>query len=136
IRDERVGKNSSTVAGIPGVRRHLRALQRELGREGGVVMEGRDITTNVFPDADFKVYLDASISERAQRRTKQLRAQGKEADYEAIHAAIAARDDQDSRRKINPLRRASDALHIDSTRMTLHEVADRILDGIRARGRR
>ena len=133
IRDERVGKNSSTVAGIPGVRKHLRALQRELGKEGGVVMEGRDITTNVFPDADFKVYLDASISERAQRRTKQLRAQGKEADYEAIHAAIAARDHQDSRRKINPLRRAKDARHIDSTKMTLHEVADMILAGIRGR---
>lgn len=134
IRDERVGKNSSTVAAVSGVRRHLRGLQRTLGKDGGVVMEGRDITTNVFPDADFKVYLDASIEERAQRRTKQLRAQGKEADYEAIHAAIAARDRQDSRRKINPLRRAKDALHIDSTRMTLHEVADAILTGIR-RGR-
>jgi len=130
IRGERVGKNSSTVASAPGVRRHLRMLQRRLGRKGGVVMEGRDITTNVFPDADFKIYLDASVAERAARRTRQLRSQGKRADYASIREAIAARDRQDSRRRINPLRQAKDAVLIDSTNMTLREVAECILKRI------
>lgn len=131
IRDERVGKNSSKVSSAPGVRRHLRMLQRRLGRRGGVVMEGRDITTVVFPNADFKIYLDASITERARRRTKQLRSQGKKADFKAIRDAIAARDRQDSERKINPLRQADDAIVIDSTKLSLKEVAACILRRIR-----
>jgi len=85
------------------VRRLLRDMQRKLGEDGSIVMEGRDITTNVFPDADFKVYLDASIEERAKRRTKQLRQQGKPADYDEILEAIIQRDRGDLQRKINPL---------------------------------
>ena len=137
IRDEQVSKHSSTVAGVPGVRRRLRGLQRELGEAGGIVMEGRDITTNVFPDADFKIYLDAAPEERARRRYRQLRASGKEGAIEDILKAMTARDRQDSERKINPLRQAADALVIDSTDLSLHEVAEKILDHIRARrGRR
>lgn len=135
IQGERVGRNSSKVASAPGVRRHLRALQRRLGRDGGIVMEGRDITTNVFPDADFKVFLDASADERARRRTRQLRAQGKKADFRSIRDAIAARDKQDSQRKINPLRQAADAVVIDSSDMTLNEVAECILERINAERR-
>lgn len=135
IRDERVGRNSSKVAGVPGVRKLLRTMQRRLGRDGGIVMEGRDITTNVFPDADFKIYLDASLEERASRRTKQLRQQGKAADLEKIKRGIRQRDKQDSQRKINPLTQAKDAFVIDSTRLTLHQVADEILKLICARGR-
>jgi len=131
IRDERVSRNSSLVAGVPGVRKHLRMLQRRLGRDGGIVMEGRDITTNVFPNADFKIYLDASVEERAARRTRQLRAQGKEADYEAIREAILQRDRKDRERHINPLRQAEGAIVIDSTALTLHEVAQRILRHVR-----
>lgn len=133
IREERVSRNSSLVAGVPGVRKHLRMLQRRLGKDGGIVMEGRDITTNVFPNADFKVYLDASVEERATRRTRQLRAQGKEADFEAIKAAIISRDRKDLERRINPLRQAEDAIVIDSTHLTMHEVAERILARIRSR---
>lgn len=135
IREERVGQNSSLVAGVPGVRKHLRELQRKLGKDGGIVMEGRDITTNVFPNADFKIYLDASIAERAQRRTKQLRSQGKKARLAEVKRAMAKRDKQDSERRVNPLRRADDAIVIDSTDLTLRQVADRILDVIRARAR-
>lgn len=130
IRDEQVSKNSSLVAGVPGVRQHLRRLQRELGEAGAIVMEGRDITTNVFPDADFKIYLDAAIDERAQRRYRQLRASGREAQLNEILDAMIARDRHDIERKINPLRQAADALVIDSTHLSLHEVADKILKEI------
>lgn len=132
IRLEEVSRSSSIVAGVPGVRRHFRGLQRDLGRDGGIVMEGRDITTNVFPDAEFKFYLDAAIEERARRRYGQLFSQGLKADFARIEAAIRQRDAHDSKRRINPLRRAADATVIDSTRMTLHEVADAILRKIRS----
>lgn len=132
IREERVSRNSSAVAAIIGVRKYLRKLQRELGKDGGVVMEGRDITTNVFPDADMKVYLDASIDERAQRRYKQLKAAGHDVDLERIKQDILTRDRRDLERKINPLRQAEDAIVIDSTQMTLHQVADKILERLRA----
>lgn len=135
IRDEKVSKNSSLVAGVPGVRRFLRQLQRDLGEAGAIVMEGRDITTNVFPDADFKVYLDANIEERAQRRYRQLRGSGREAELREILDAMIARDRQDLERKINPLRQAEDAVVIDSTSLSLHEVADKILEHIRGRGK-
>ncbi len=138
IRDEKVSKNSSVVAGVPGVRQHLRMLQRELGKDGGIVMEGRDITTNVFPDAEVKVYLDASIEERAQRRYRQLKASGHDVSLLKIQEAIVARDVQDLERKINPLRQAEDAIVIDSTRLSLRQVADKILRRVRVRmnGRR
>ena len=127
IRDERVSMNSSRVSGKPGVRRHMRELQRLLGKAGGIVMEGRDITTVVLPDADLKVYLDASPDERARRRTRQLRAQGKKADFRRIRESIVQRDRQDAERRINPLCKADDAVLIDSTRLTMREVAERIL---------
>lgn len=127
IRDERVSKNSSAVAAHPGVRKFLCSLQRELGQDGGIVMEGRDITTHVFPDADFKIYLDASIEERAGRRYKQLKASGHDADLQKIKEAILARDLNDLKRKINPLSQAADAVVIDSTHLTMQDVADKIL---------
>ncbi|MBI5203120.1 MAG: (d)CMP kinase [Elusimicrobia bacterium] len=136
IRDEKVSRNSSLVAGVPGVRKYLRQLQRDLGEAGAIVMEGRDITTNVFPDADFKIYLDADITERAERRYRQLRQSGKDAAQHEILEAMAARDRQDLERKINPLRQAEDAFVIDSTHLSLHEVADKILEHVRERKRR
>jgi cytidylate kinase len=131
IRDENVSKNSSVVAANPGVRKFLCRLQRKLGESGGIVMEGRDITTHVFPDADFKIYLDASVDERADRRYRQLKAQGHDADRQKIKEAILARDLNDLKRKINPLTQAADAAVIDSTSLSLHEVAGRILKTIR-----
>ncbi|MDP3541503.1 MAG: (d)CMP kinase [Elusimicrobiota bacterium] len=131
IREERVSVNSSLVAGNPGVRRFLSKLQRDLGEGGSIVMEGRDITTNVFPDADVKIYLDASPEERADRRYRQLKAAGQEADRDKILAAILKRDLNDLKREINPLKQAPDALVIDSTKLTMHQVADKILRRIR-----
>jgi cytidylate kinase len=134
IREERVSVNSSRVAANPGVRKFLSKLQRELGEGGAIVMEGRDITTNVFPDADVKIYLDASPEERADRRYRQLKAAGQEADRDKILAAILKRDLNDIKREINPLKQAEDALVVDSTKLTLHQVADQILRHIRKNG--
>ena len=133
IREERVSRNSSAVAANPGVRRLLCALQRRLGRRGGIVMEGRDITTHVFPDADFKFYLDASPEERARRRTRQLKASGLPADQDKILAAILQRDLNDLKRKINPLSQAADAVVIDSTHLSMRQVAQKMLRLIRAK---
>lgn len=131
IREERVSVNSSRVAANPGVRKFLSKLQRDLGEEGAIVMEGRDITTHVFPDADAKIYLDASPEERAARRYKQLKAAGQEADKAAILSAILKRDLNDLKREINPLKQAPDALVIDSTHLTMHQVAEKILRHVR-----
>lgn len=131
IRDERVSRNSSVVAANAGVRKFLSKLMRKLGADGGVVMEGRDITTNVFPDADFKIYLDASIDERADRRYRQLKASGHDADRRKIKEAILTRDLNDLKRKINPLTQACDALVIDSTHLSLKQVAQKILRAIK-----
>ncbi|MBI3549486.1 MAG: (d)CMP kinase [Elusimicrobia bacterium] len=135
IREERVSRNSSLVAAVPGVRKELRLLQRELGKDGGIVMEGRDITTNVFPDAEVKVYLDASLDERAMRRYRQLKAAGKDVSFEKIREEILARDRKDMERKINPLRQAEDSVLIDSTQLSLKEVAEKILEHVRSRRR-
>jgi cytidylate kinase len=113
IRDEKVSANSSVIAANPGVRKYMCKLQRKLGQHGGIVMEGRDITTHVFPDADFKIYLDASIDERADRRYRQLKATGHDADRQKIKEAILTRDLNDLKRKINPLTQSDDAFVID-----------------------
>jgi len=131
IREERVSVNSSRVAANPGVRKLLSQFQRDLGEKGAIVMEGRDITTHVFPDADVKIYLDASPEERASRRYRQLKDAGQDADRGAILAAILKRDLNDLKREINPLKQAEDALLIDSTRLTMREVADKILRHVR-----
>ncbi|OGS01029.1 MAG: cytidylate kinase [Elusimicrobia bacterium RBG_16_66_12] len=135
IREERVSVNSSRVAANPGVRRFLSKLQRELGRDGNIVMEGRDITTHVFPDADAKIYLDASPEERASRRYRQLKSAGQDADKGAILAAILKRDLSDLKREINPLKQAPGALVIDSTHLTMHQVADKIIRHVRREAR-
>jgi CMP/dCMP kinase len=135
IRDERVSKNSSVIAANGGVRKFMCKLQRKLGKDGGIVMEGRDITTHVFPDADFKIYLDASIDERADRRYRQLKASGQDADRQKIKEAILTRDLNDLKRKINPLTQAEDAFVIDSTSLSLHQVAEKILKLIKTRAR-
>lgn len=136
IRAEEVSRNSSFVAAIPAVRRLMRRMQRKIGRKGDIVMEGRDITTNVFPEANFKIYLDASLDERAERRYRQLKASGFSADLDEIRRAIRERDLKDVQRKINPLMQAPDALVIDSTHLSLQQVTDKILRAIRRKDRR
>ncbi len=134
IREERVSQNSSAVAANPLVRKFFCQVQRRLGRKGRIVMEGRDITTHVLPDAEFKIYLDADVAERAGRRYRQLKAAGHTVSLAKIREAILKRDLNDLKRKINPLAVAEDAVFIDSTDLTMREVADRILQVIR-RGR-
>ncbi|PIU83664.1 MAG: cytidylate kinase [Elusimicrobia bacterium CG06_land_8_20_14_3_00_38_11] len=131
IREEFVTKNTNTIAAIQGVRKILRDKQRLLGRNGGVVMEGRDIGTAVFPDAEKKFYLDAKPKERAVRRWKELKAKGKKVSLKKIAEAIKRRDYRDRHRGISPLKKAKDAIVIDSTGMTLKQVAENILSGIR-----
>lgn len=128
LADERTGRASSAIAKLPGVRLFMKDMQRQAGLSGGVVMEGRDIGTNVFPDAELKVYLDASPEARAERRVAQLKAQGMAADYAEILDFIVKRDAQDSGRAVNPLRKADDALYLDSTSMPRDQVVASIVD--------
>ncbi len=122
IRTPEMGMLASAVSRSPAVRERLLVLQRKLGERGGVVMDGRDIGTVVFPCAEVKFYLDASAEERGKRRYAELRAGGQEVDLAAITAEIRERDRQDSTRAIAPLRRAADALYLDSSAMTIEEV--------------
>lgn len=127
IRTREATRLSSPVSTIRGVRKRLVNLQRQMGEAGGVVMEGRDIGTVVFPDAEVKVYLTASVTERARRRTEQLKQMGMEADREQIAADIRDRDLRDSSRAHAPLTQAPDAHMIESDNLSVDEVVDAIL---------
>jgi len=127
IRTPEVSAAASVVSAHPAVRQALVALQRTMGAEGGVVMEGRDISTVVFPDAEVKVYLDASPEERARRRFQELVSKGVAVDYESLKRAEEERDRRDSTRAHSPLRRAPDAVVIDTTGLTVEQIVDRIV---------
>ncbi|MGB3052110.1 MAG: (d)CMP kinase, partial [Polyangiales bacterium] len=127
IRTPEMSAGASQVSAYPGVRRALLAMQRDLGRDGGVVLEGRDIGTVVFPDAEVKLFLTASAEERARRRVKDLQNRGTEADYDQILAKIRSRDEADSTRAIAPLRPAEDAVMLDSTSLDLESVVQHVL---------
>jgi cytidylate kinase len=128
IRGSEISAGASQVSAYPGVRRALLGIQRELGKEGGVVLEGRDIGTVVFPDAEVKLFLTASAEERARRRVKDLQERGMPADYDPILQQIRARDQADSTRAIAPLRPAEDAVILDSTRLDLDAVVQHVLE--------
>src|SRR5215475_4870315 len=129
IATPRVGQAASIVSTIPAVRRALVARQQQMGREGGVVMEGRDIGTHVFPNAEVKIYLDASPGARAQRRYDEDLARGvADASPEVMKEEIERRDHRDKTRADSPLTQADDAVYIDSSEMTVDEVVDRILE--------
>jgi cytidylate kinase len=130
IRTPEMGMMASAVSKSPAVRARLLTLQRELGINGGVVMDGRDIGTVVFPEADMKFYLDASAEERGRRRYIELKAKGMDVDRAQITREIEERDRQDSGREIAPLRRADDALLIDSSAMSIDEVLTRMVSEI------
>jgi cytidylate kinase len=125
------GKLASAVAAIPEVRQGLLSLQRRAGKQGGVVLDGRDIGTVVFPDADIKFYLDASPEERAKRRFLQLQQQGILANMEQLVVDLKKRDHDDSTRDTAPLRQAADAVYIGSTSLSPEEVLDTMLQEIR-----
>jgi cytidylate kinase len=133
IRTPEVTNGASRIAVIPGVRRAMVAKQREIGQKVSVVMEGRDIGTVVFPDADLKVFLDASIEERVRRRLAESRAKGVEISMSVLTAQMKERDDRDSTRADAPLAQAPDAVYLDSTLLTEDEVTEAILKMLRAR---
>jgi cytidylate kinase len=127
IRSEAVDRCVSQVSAFAGVRKAMTRLQREVGLRGRVVMVGRDIGTVVLPEADLKLYLVATVEERARRRYEELKARGHPADYRAIQEAMEARDAFDSTRAVAPLKPAPDAVVLDSTGLSVDEVADRAL---------
>jgi cytidylate kinase len=136
IRTPEIDKVASSVARLPTVREVLVARQREIGAAGGVVMEGRDIGTVVFPNADVKVYLDASAEERARRRATDPAHTGSQAGQAAVAEAIQARDKSDTTRAVSPLTLAPDAIHIDTTGMPIDEVVARVMAIVKERTER
>ena len=128
IRTPEIASGASQVSAYSGVRRALLGIQRELGREGGVVLEGRDIGTVVFPDAEVKLFLTASAEERARRRVRDLESRGIAVDYDELLAQIRARDEADSTRAIAPLRPAEDAVILDSTSLDMEAVVRHVLE--------
>jgi len=133
IRTPEVSNGASRIAVIPGVRRAMVAKQREIGQRSSVVMEGRDIGTVVFPDADVKVFLDAQPDERVRRRMRELREKGGAVSESQLTAEMAERDRRDSTRSDAPLAQAPDATYLDSTSLTLDEVEEAILKIVRQR---
>lgn len=131
IRTREATRAASAVAKTGEVRREMVRRQQELGREGGVVLDGRDIGSVVFPNADVKFYLDAAAEKRARRRFEE--SQGQEASYEAILEDIRARDHQDMTREDSPLVRTEDAVYVDTTEMTPEEVIALLLSVVEAR---
>jgi len=131
IRTPEADKLASTVARLPQVREVLVSRQRAIGEQGGVVMEGRDIGSVVFPEADVKIYLDASAEERARRRAHDTAHAGSQAGQAAVAEAIQARDLSDKTRAASPLALAPGAVHIDTTDMPIDAVVDRVLALVR-----
>ena len=133
IRTAETGRQASVVAAIPGVRRALVEKQRALGARTSVVMEGRDIGTVVFPDADVKIFLDADPNERVIRRLRDFETQGEAAPPDAIATQIRERYQRDRSRADAPLRQAPDAVYLDSTALSIDQVEEEILKLVRAR---
>lgn len=131
IRSPEVTAIVSKVSAVGGVREEMVNQQRRMGEAGGVVMDGRDIGTVVFPHAQVKIFLTASVKERALRRYKEMLAKGEQVNLEELEQQIAARDKQDSEREIAPLRQAEDAEYLDTSDMTIDEVAEHILKSVR-----
>ena len=135
LRTEVVGNMASKSSALPCVREKLLSIQRELAAKNDVVMDGRDIGTNILPNAELKIYLTASVEIRAQRRYDELVAKGEtNVDRCKIEKDIAARDKQDMERKIAPLKKADDAVLVDSSDMDINEVADAIIRLAKERG--
>ena len=127
IRSLEMGTAASVVSVLPGVRRLLVERQRTLGSGADIVMEGRDIGTNVFPDAEVKVFLTARPEVRAERRAEELCAKGEEVDVDEVLEALIERDRRDSEREVAPLRKAADAVEVDTSALTLDEVVDAVV---------
>jgi cytidylate kinase len=127
IRTMEVTHRVSKISSIIELRKVMREKQREMANKGSIVMEGRDITTEVFPDADYKFYLDASVEERARRRQLQNEEKGIKSTYEEVKAAIEERDYDDTHRPVGSLTRTDEQIYIDSSNMEIEEVINKIL---------
>lgn len=128
LRTEEISNAASHTSKNRKVRERIVALQKKLANENDVVMDGRDIGTCVLPDADVKIYLTAAVSVRAERRYRELTAKGEICDIRQIEETIAKRDEQDMNREISPLKQAEDAILVDTSDMTIEEVAKTILE--------
>lgn len=128
LHNEEVGRAASKVSANGPARAVVTQKQKDMALEGNIVMEGRDIGTVVAPQAQVKIYLDATAQERAKRRADQLKQKGQPADYDAILSAIIARDDRDKNRSCAPLKPADDAIVIDTSAFTLGEVIDKVME--------
>jgi len=136
IRTQHVANGASMVSAIPEVRDALLEMQRKTGEQGGVVLEGRDIGTVVFPDAEAKFYLTASVAVRADRRLRELAERGHVADLETIRREVAERDQRDSRRAVAPLKQADDAVLVDSSELPVDAVVRLIVGRVKEVERR
>ena len=128
IRTPEVSKLASDVSKFGFVRKKLTELQREMAAKGSVIMDGRDIGTQVLPNADLKIFMTATLHERAKRRFEELKAKGQDVNLDAVESEIALRDKQDSEREIAPLKQADDAILLDTTNLTVDEVVTKILE--------
>jgi len=131
VRRPEVDANVSVVSAYSGVRRALTSQQRRIGLRGRVVMVGRDIGTVVLPEADLKIYLDASVDERARRRYQELRARGEEVSLDAVRQAMLARDHYDSTRQFSPLRPAADAVILNTDNLDAEQVLHQVIEWVR-----
>ncbi|MGN0181923.1 MAG: (d)CMP kinase [Candidatus Ornithomonoglobus sp.] len=131
IRENDASMGASAVAAIPEVRTRLVAMQQEMAKGGGVLMDGRDIATAVLPDAELKIYLTASVEERAMRRYREYIEKGTECDYETIKADVIKRDHDDMNRAVSPLRKAENAVLLDSSDLSFEETVDKILEMVK-----
>ena len=128
IRTPEMSMMASVCSQIPAVREKLVQLQRGMGERKSVIMDGRDIGTNVLKDAEYKIYLTASAEERAHRRFLELQQKGEEQSYEAVLEDIRQRDHNDMTRELNPLRKADDAIELDTTGLDINQVVQRVLE--------
>jgi len=135
IRSQEISQLASEISKQRGIREVLVQKQREMGKGGGVVLEGRDTGTVVFPDADIKFYLDADPRERGKRRFKELLEKGIEANLDEIIEEVKRRDDNDMRRAISPLKKAEDSIFIDSTNKTVEEVVEEMYKKVKEKMR-
>lgn len=131
IRTSEISHMASICSAVPEVREKLVEIQRSMGRRKSVIMDGRDIGTNVLKDAEYKFFLTASDKERADRRYKELLEKGEDISYDEVLNDIRTRDHNDMTRKLNPLAKAEDAVEIDSTGLNIDQVTEKILNAVR-----
>lgn len=128
IRSPRINQYVSHVAQMSNVRQFLTDIQKMMSNEGGIIMDGRDIGTVVMPDAQLKIFLTASVQERARRRYVEMKAAGNEQDLDQLIKDISERDRMDEEREVSPLRQAEDAIHLDCSELSMHQVVDTIVE--------